>query len=109
MLNIVVLTGNLGSDPEMHYTADGNPIATLNLAFRSGKDKTGWIKVTAFGKLAEIAEQYLRKGSKITVAGSIDQEKWQSSDGSPRTGFKLIANSIDFIKVDSTEDDFPGG
>ena len=102
MLNIVVLTGNLGADPEMHYTADGNPVASLNLAFRSGKDKTGWIKVTAFNKTAEIAEQYLHKGAKITVVGSLDQEKWEK-DGVTKTSFKIIANSIEFIKVNNSE------
>jgi single-strand DNA-binding protein len=106
MLNFVILTGNLGQDPEIHYSADGNPIATLNLAFKSSKDKTGWVKVTAFNKLAEISEQYLHKGAKITVVGALDQEKWEK-DGTTRTSFKLIANSIEFVKVNSADDDFP--
>ena len=103
MLNLCIITGNLGADPEVHYSSDGNPIATLNLAFRSGKEKTSWIKVTCFNKLAEISEQYLHKGAKITIVGSLDMEKWEK-DGATRTGYKLIANSIEFVKVNSTDD-----
>jgi single-strand DNA-binding protein len=106
MLNLCIITGNLGQDPEIHYSSDGNPIASLNLAFKSGKDKTSWIKVTCFNKLAEISEQYLHKGAKITVVGSLDQEKWEK-DGSTRTGYKLIANSIEFVKVNTADDEFP--
>ena len=51
MLNQCILTGNLGADPEIRYSQSGDPIATINLAFKSGKDKTGWIKVTAFKKI----------------------------------------------------------
>lgn len=103
MLNLCILTGNLGQDPEIHYSSDGNPIATLNLAFRSGKDKTNWIKVTCFGKLAEISQQYLHKGAKITVVGTLDQEKWEK-DGTTKTSFRIIANSIEFVKVNNTDD-----
>ena len=106
MLNVVVLTGNLGQDPEIHYSQNGDPIASLNLAFRSGKDKTGWIKVTAFSKLAEICEQYLHKGAKITIIGHLDQEKWEK-DGSTRTTFKLIAQNIEFVKVNQTDAEVP--
>jgi single-stranded DNA-binding protein len=49
-MNLCILTGNLGNDPEIFYSSDGDPIASFNLAFKSGKDKTSWIKVTAFKK-----------------------------------------------------------
>jgi single-strand DNA-binding protein len=102
MLNLCIITGNLGQDPEIHYSSEGNPIASLNLAFKSGKDKTSWIKVTCFNKLAEISEQYLRKGAKVTIVGALDQEKWEK-DGVTKTSFKIIANSIEFIKVNNSE------
>ena len=115
MLNFCVLTGNLGADPEVKYSHDGNPIASFNLAFRSGKEKTSWIKVTCFNKLAEVSEKYLHKGAKITIVGSLDQEKWKNDQGENRTSYKLIAHSIEFIKTDgrgfengqSEDDDLP--
>lgn len=103
MLNNLVLTGNLGADPEVFYSSEGEPIATFNLAFRSSKKKTGWIKVTCFRKLAEIAEKYLHKGARIGIAGTLDQQKWQTDEGLSRSSFQLIANSIEFIKVNNQE------
>ena len=103
MLNNCILTGNIGADTEVFYRSEWEPIATNNLAFRSSKNKTGWIKVTCFRKLAEIAEKYLHKGARIGIAGTLDQQKWQTDEGLTRTSFQLIANSIEFIKVDNQE------
>jgi len=101
MMNVMVLTGNLGGDPEVFYTNDGDPVASFSLAFRSsGKEKTGWIKVTAFKRMAEVCEKYLHKGARITVLGNLCQEKWETQNGESRTAFKLMANSIEFIKTD---------
>ena len=100
MLNNCILTGNLGADPEIFYSSEGNPVATFNIAFRSGKDKTGWIKVVAFKKLAEIVEKYLHKGARIGIVGTLDQQKWETDEGVTRTSFQLIANSLEFIKTD---------
>ncbi len=65
MLNQVVLTGNLGADPEVFYSSEGNPVASFSLAFHSSKKKTGWIKVVTFQRLAEVTEKYLHKGARI--------------------------------------------
>ena len=59
MLNQTVLTGNLGQDPEIFFTSEGDPIAKFSLAFKSSKKKTSWIKVACFGRLAEITEKHL--------------------------------------------------
>jgi len=99
-MNILTLTGNLGTDPESFWTPEGTHIVTLHLAFRSIKDKTSWIKITCFNKLAELATTYLHKGAKIGVVGTLDQEKWTTDDGQNRSTFKLIANSLDFLKTD---------
>ena len=72
MLNSVVLAGNLGGDPEIHFTSSGEPIASFNLAFRAGKNKTGWIKVTCFNRLSEIVEKHLHKGAKIALSGVLE-------------------------------------
>ena len=100
MLNQSVLTGNLGADPEVFYSSEGDPIATFNLAFKSSKKKTGWIKVTCFHRLAEVAEKYLTVGNRVAIIGTLDQQKWETNEGVTRSSFQLIANSMEFIKVD---------
>ena len=100
MLNNCVLTGNLGADPEIFYTSEGEAVVSFNMAFKSSKKKTGWIKVTCFRKLAEIAEKYLHKGARIGIVGTLDQQKWETDEGVQRSSFQLIANSIEFIKTD---------
>ena len=99
-MNQCVLTGNLGADPELFFSSEGKPIASFNLAFRSGKNKTGWIKVVCFNRMADIAGKYLHKGARIAIIGSLDQEKWEDNSGQTRTSYKLVANSIEFIKTD---------
>jgi len=99
MLNSVVLAGNLGGDPEIHFNSEGEPIASFNLAFRAGKKKTGWIKVTCFNKTAGIVEQYIKKGDRIGVSGSLDYHQWETDEGSKRSAIQMIANTIEFIKV----------
>ena len=89
MLNNCLLTGNLGADPEVFYSSEGDPIATFNLAFRSSKKKTNWIKITCFNKLAEITEKYLHKGARIGIIGTLDQQKWETDEGFQRSNFQL--------------------
>jgi single-strand DNA-binding protein len=100
MLNQTVLTGNLGEDPKVFYSPEGNPVASFNIAFQSTKKKTCWIKVVSFQKLADICGQYLHKGARIAVIGVLDQNKWQGDDGQTRSSFQIIANNIEFIKTD---------
>ncbi len=100
MLNQCTLTGNLGGDPEVFYSSEGNPVATFNIAFHSSKKKTCWIKVTCFSKLAEVSQKYLHKGARIAVIGTLDQHKWETDEGLQRSSFQLIANSLEFIKTD---------
>ncbi len=100
MLNQTVLTGNLGADPEVFYSSEGNPVASFNLAFRSSKKKTGWIKCVCFQKLAEVTGQYLHKGARIGIIGTLDQQKWETDEGVTRSSYQLIANSLEFIKTD---------
>jgi single-strand DNA-binding protein len=90
-VNKVILIGNLGRDPEIRRTQDGKPIANLSIATSdtwrdkaSGerKEKTEWHRVVIFNEgLAKIAEQYLKKGSKVYVEGSLQTRKWQDKDG----------------------------
>jgi len=100
MLNQTVLTGNLGADPEVFYSSEGNAVASFNIAFRSSKKKTCWIRVVCFGRQAEVAEKYLHKGARIGIIGTLDQQRWETDEGLQRSSFQLIANSLEFIKTD---------
>ena len=100
MLNNCLLTGNLGADPEVFYSSEGSPVASFNLAFRSTKKKTGWIRVVCFGRLAEVTEKYLHKGARIAVIGTVDQQKWETDEGVTRSSYQLISNSIEFVRTD---------
>jgi single-strand DNA-binding protein len=107
MINSVVLAGNLGNDPEIHFSTAGEPIASFQLAFRAGKKKTGWIKVTCFNRLSEICEKHLHKGAKIAVSGVLDHSQWETNEGAKRSAIQMIANNIEFIKTDGRG--FEGG
>jgi single-strand DNA-binding protein len=99
-MNIVILSGNLGDDPVSKYTTEGMHIVQFSMAFSSNKKKTGWIKVSCFDKIADVAVKYLHKGARIAVTGQIDQDKWTTDNNETRTTIKLIAKGIDFIKTD---------
>lgn len=99
-MNQCVLTGNLGDDPKDFYTPDGVAISTFQVAFRSGKDKTSWIRVSCYNKLAEVATRCLHKGARVGINGVLDQQKWTDDHGNQKSGYRLIANQIEFIKTD---------
>lgn len=99
-MNQCILTGNLGTDPDVRYSNEGTPVASFSLAFRSMKDKTSWVKVVCFNKMAEVAEKYLHKGAKVLVSGVLDQNKWETEDGQQRSAIQVIANNIEFIRTD---------
>lgn len=99
-MNHCVLTGNLGDDPKSFFTPEGVQIVTFDLAFKSGKDKTNWIRISCFKKTAELAIKYLHKGARVGVDGRLDQSKWTGEDSQPRSSFRIISNNIEFIKTD---------
>ena len=99
-MNQCVLTGNLGEDPKEFFTPDGVAITTFQMAFRSGKDKTSWIRVSCYNKQAEAAIKCLHKGARVGINGVLDQQKWTDNEGNQKTGYRLIANQIEFIKTD---------
>ena len=98
-VNKVILVGNLGQKPDMKYTQSNTAVANLSLATSESwkdkdsgdlKTKTEWHRVVYFGKLAEIAEQYLDKGSKVYVEGKLQTRKWQDKDGNDRYTTEVI-------------------
>ncbi len=102
MLNHCVLSGNLGHDPETRFFGENHdqPLTTFSLAFKASRSRTGWIRVICFDRLAEIAEQYLHRGARVAVMGSLDQMEWEIEGGQKRKGFQLIARTLEFIKTE---------
>lgn len=105
-VNKVILVGNLGNDPEVKYMPSGNAVANVSLATtESWKDKssgerqekTEWHRVTFYGKLAEIAGEYLKKGSQIYVEGRLQTRKWQGQDGQDRYTTEIIASDMQML------------
>ena len=93
MLNITA-HGNIGNDPELKYLESGNQVANFRLAARTGKDETTWINCAVWGKRAQTAAEYLRKGAKITIAGQGKLRSYTTSDGIEKQS--LNVNVTDF-------------
>ena len=100
-VNKVILVGNLGGDPEVRYTPNGSAVTNLSIATsESWRDKqtgqqqerTEWHRVAMFGKLAEIAGQYLRKGSKVYIEGKLQTRKWQDQQGQDRYTTEIVVD-----------------
>jgi single-strand DNA-binding protein len=99
-VNKVILIGNLGADPEIRRTQDGRPVANLRLATSDSwkdkatgerKEKTEWHRVVIFNEnLCRIAEQYLKKGSKVYIEGALQTRKWQDKDGNDRYSTEVV-------------------
>jgi single-strand DNA-binding protein len=105
-VNKVILVGNLGADPETRYMQSGGAVTNVSLATsESWKDKqtgqtqerTEWHKVVFFNRLAEIAGEYLRKGSKVYVEGSLRTRKWQGQDGQDRYTTEIVASEMQML------------
>ena len=100
-INKVILVGNIGAKPEVKYSSNGSAIANLSVATsetwndkNSGEkqEKTEWHRVSLYGKLAEIAGQYLDKGSKVYVEGKLQTRKWQDKDGQDRYTTEIVVS-----------------
>ena len=105
-INKVILIGNLGADPEIRYMPSGSAVANISVATNeSWKDKqtgelqerTEWHKVSLFDKLAQIVAEYLKKGSKVYIEGSLRTRKWQDQSGNDRYITEIIANSMQML------------
>ncbi len=105
-VNKVILIGNLGADPEVRYTTSGGAVANLRLATSEqwrdkqtgeNREQTEWHRVVMFGRLGEIAGEYLKKGAKIYVEGSIRTRKWQDRDGQDRYTTEIVANEMQML------------
>lgn len=105
-VNKVILVGNLGKDPEMKYTASGAAIANLTVATSESwndkqtgekKEQTEWHRVVFFRRLAEIAGEYLHKGSQVYIEGKLQTRKWQDQNGQDRYTTEVVGNDMQML------------
>jgi len=107
-LNRCEFIGRLGRDPETRYTADNNAICNFSIAvgYKSkDKETTEWVRITAFGKLAGICADYLKKGSQVFVAGRMTTRKWVNKDGVDQYTTEVIADQMQMLG--GRQDDAP--
>jgi single-strand DNA-binding protein len=105
-VNKAIILGNLGNDPECKSTSNGSMLANFSVATSESwldkntnqkQERTEWHRVTAFGKLAEIIQQYVKKGSKVYIEGQIRTRKWKADDGSDRYSTEIVANELQML------------
>ncbi len=123
MYHTIIIVGNLGKDPEMRYTPSGQAVTSFSVATNrkytssNGEqvNETIWFRVSAWGKTAEICNQYLKKGSKVLVEGRLTPDKntggpriWQKQDGTSGASFEVTAGTVRFL-TSRGEGDSGGG
>ena len=119
-INKVILVGNVGIDPDVRYLPNGNAVTTLSIATSESwkdkttgekQDRTEWHRVVCFNRLGEIAGEYVRKGSKLYVEGSLRTRKWQDQQGQDKYTTEIIASDIQMLDSkgggSSNYDDMP--
>ncbi len=116
-LNKVMLIGNLGKDPEVRYTASGTAVAGFSLATserfkgKNGEweDRTEWHNITLWGRLAEIAGEYLAKGKTVYIEGRLQTRKWQDRDGKDRYTTEIVGEKMQMLSGKGEGGGRPGG
>ncbi|HEX2956299.1 MAG TPA: single-stranded DNA-binding protein [Chitinispirillaceae bacterium] len=104
-INKAILVGNLGKDPELKYTPSGQPVATFTLATserfvdKGGQkqERTEWHNIVVWGKLAEVVNQYLKKGRPAYIEGRISTRSWDDRDGNKKYRTEIVATTVEFI------------
>lgn len=112
-LNKVMLIGRLGQEPEMRYTPSGRPLTKLQVAVNRSwkssdgekKTETEWFNIVAWGKLAEICNQYLSKGQQVYIEGRLHTRQWQDDEGNNHSSVEVIAKEMLMLDSKSGEQD----
>lgn len=105
MLNKILVIGNVGRDPEMRYTPNGNAVTSFSVAVNrrytppngEPQEETEWFRVTAWNRLAEQCNNYVTRGRKVYVEGRLKSNTWVGQDGQTRFGNEIIANTVTFL------------
>lgn len=123
MYHTIIIVGNLGRDPEMRYTPSGQAVTTFSVAsnrqYTSSNGETVketiWFRVSAWGKLAETCNQYLRRGSKVLIEGRLTPDAssggprlWTGKDGQARASYEVTANTVRFLSTRDEVEGMPG-
>jgi single-strand DNA-binding protein len=106
-LNRCEFIGRLGRDPETRYTADNNAICNFSIAVNyesTTKETTEWVRIVAFGKLAGICSDYLKKGSRVYLSGRMTTRKWQNKDGVDQYTTEVVADQMQMLGGRTAED-----
>ena len=114
-VNKVILIGNIGADPELRYTASGTAVTNFNMATNESwtdnsgerQERTEWHRIVVWRRLAEICNQYLRKGSKVYIEGRLQTRSWEGQDGQKRYTTEVVAGEMQML--DSRDDSDAGG
>ena len=105
-VNKAIIVGTLGQDPEMRYTASGSAVANISVATNEtwkdkstgeAQERTEWHRIVMFGRLGEIASQYLKKGSQAYFEGRIETSKWQDQSGNDRYTTQIVAREMEML------------
>ena len=105
MLNKMTLIGNVGTDPEMRYTPNGNPVTSFTVATNrryttaegEQREETEWFNVSAWGKLGETCNQYLTKGQQVYIEGRMSSRTYEGRDGTTRVSIDVTLNDVQFL------------
>lgn len=117
-VNKVILVGNLGKDPDTRYMQSGDAVTNISVATTDTwkdkstgekKESTEWHKVVFYGKLAEIASQYLKKGKPVYIEGALKTRKWQGQDGQDRWSTEIVASEMKMLGSRTAAGDAPAG
>ena len=116
-MNKILIIGNLGSDPEMRYTPNGNPVTSFTVAtnrrYRTGdgenREETEWFRISAWNRLAETCNQYLQRGSKVYVEGRLSSRTYVGYDGETRVSLDVNASEVRFIDSRGATQGSPSG
>ena len=105
-INKAIIVGNLGNDPEINYMTNGEAVANLSIATsetwkdkqtNESKERTEWHRIVLYRRLAEIAGEYLKKGSKVYLEGKIQTRKWEDENGNDRYTTEIVANTLQML------------
>ena len=116
-LNKMMVIGNVGNDPEMRYTPNGNPVTSFTVATNrryttaegEQREETEWFRVSAWNRLAETCNQYVTKGMKVYVEGRLQSKPWVGNDGQPRSGNEINAFEVTFLNRPGAGPEAEGG
>lgn len=111
MVNRVILIGRVGKAPEIRYTPSGDAVANFSMAMTEkwksdgeAKEKTTWVDIVAWKKLAEVIQEYVDKGSLLYVEGKLQKREWEAEGGGKRSKMEVLANNVRFLNTKKRDD-----